>query len=278
MNIIENIKLRRSVRTFRKEALTEATTTYIKNYLQEHTGSMGPLGHTINLFEIEVDSPKQLGTYGIIKNPPKYIAGTCDNTDKALIDFGYVFERMILDFASEKLGTCWMGGTFKRADFEKRILKDSLELMPAVTPVGYFDDKRTFETVMRKLVKADNRLTFDSLFFMSDFSKGLDESEALDLREPLESVRLGPSASNKQPWRVVVSDDLKQAHFYLEKTPNYSKALGYNIQMLDMGIAMYHFEVSCDSVNIKGHWEDSNPKIKHPNKNYEYIMTYTQNS
>lgn len=274
MNILDNIKLRRSVRTFRKEALNGETKSYITNYLKEHTNTRGPFGHKVNLFEIDISSPKQLGTYGVIKNPDRYIAGTCEKTDQALIDFGYIFEKMILDFTKVEIGTCWLAGTFKRAEFEKYIEKDDLQLMPAVTPIGYFDDKRTFETVMRKVIKADNRIDFGKLFYQEGFDQPLSEEKAFMFNEPLNAVRLGPSASNKQPWRVVISKDLKACHFYLEKTPNYSKALGFNVQMIDMGIAMFHFEVSCDQLNIEGQWVDEEPNIQLPNEQFEYIMTF----
>ena len=52
--------------------------------------------------------------------------------------------------------------------------------------------------------------------------------------------RSGPSASNKQPWRIIL--DWNKAHFYLKKTENYAQSIPFDIQALDMGIALCHFE------------------------------------
>jgi nitroreductase len=274
MKTFELIKLRRSVRTYKKEAINENHIHLIRRYLKDHSGNRGPFGHAINLQEIAIDNPKKFGTYGIIKNPPMYIAGTCEKTDLALVDFGYIFEKMIIDLTDEELGTCWMAGTFKRSEFESEVQIGDLEIMPAVTPVGYFEDKRTFESVMRKVVKADNRTDFSKMFFLENFKTPLKEDQAFMFKSPLESVRLGPSASNKQPWRALVSEDLKKVHFYLEETPNYNKALGFPVQMIDMGIALYHFEAVCRELHIDGKFVKNRPKLDTPNNNYQYIITF----
>jgi nitroreductase len=51
-------------------------------------------------------------------------------------------------------------------------------------------------------------------------------------------ISLAPSASNKQPWRFVIRDH--KIDLYIEKNKNYAPMLSYDIQMLDMGIALCH--------------------------------------
>jgi len=59
-------------------------------------------------------------------------------------------------------------------------------------------------------------------------------------------VRIAPSASNKQPWRIVKIEGAW--HFFLERTKGYGDGIIFkllklaDIQRLDMGIAMCHFE------------------------------------
>ena len=89
-------------------------------------------------------------------------------------------------------------------------------------------------------------------------------------------VRLGPSASNKQPWRLVLSSDGKVYHFYIEHTPDYSSKLGYDMQLLDIGIAMCQFELSCHELEIKGQWVRKNPNLNPPNENFEYMITWIE--
>lgn len=274
MNTVEAIKARRSVRTFRDEKLSLETEEFIEKYIRENTGRKGPLGHTINMLKVEISPNVKLGTYGIIKNPKAFIAGTCENVDNGIIDFGYVFEKMILEFTKHNLGTCWLGGTFKRAVFKENIPMDPQHIVPAVTPIGYYDGKRAFESLMRKAVRADERKKWSDLFFKEDFNTSLTEEEALMFKEPLEMVRIGPSASNKQPWRFVVKEKLNECHLYLEELPRYNNSLHFPIQLLDIGIAMLHFEETCKSIGVEGSWIVEDPGIETPNVNYKYISTF----
>ena len=57
-------------------------------------------------------------------------------------------------------------------------------------------------------------------------------------------VRWAPSAVNRQPWRVVV--DGKSACFYEKKSRGYVDADGWDLQKVDMGIALYHFAYALD--------------------------------
>jgi len=63
-----------------------------------------------------------------------------------------------------------------------------------------------------------------------------------------------PSASNKQPWRIVRAQN--NFHFFLSRTPGYGGfAPNVDIQRLDMGIAMAHFELRSREAGLEGSWE-----------------------
>ncbi len=64
-------------------------------------------------------------------------------------------------------------------------------------------------------------------------------------------VRWAPSAVNRQPWRVVV--DGNEARFYEARTLGRPGAEGWDIQKIDMGIAMYHFAAAVEQAS--GDWE-----------------------
>ena len=68
------------------------------------------------------------------------------------------------------------------------------------------------------------------------------KAEELGIKTALEAVRLAPSAVNKQPWRVVVTENA--AHFYEKKDKGYDNGT-YDLQKADLGIALYHFENQC---------------------------------
>ena len=52
-------------------------------------------------------------------------------------------------------------------------------------------------------------------------------------------VRLAPSAVNKQPWRAVVCGST--VHFYEKRSKGFITAQGWDVQKIDMGIALCHF-------------------------------------
>jgi hypothetical protein len=63
---------------------------------------------------------------------------------------------------------------------------------------------------------------------------------------------LGPSASNKQPWRVIRDD--RAFHFFLCRNPGY-EITGFDLQLNDMGIARCHFELSAHEAGLAGNWQ-----------------------
>ena len=92
-------------------------------------------------------------------------------------------------------------------------------------------------------------------------------------------VRWGPSASNKQPWRIVKQENVW--HFYLQRTPGYGsdgwlgKLLGVaDVQRLDMGISMCHFELSAMELGLKGKWSVAEPALEKPDKHTEYTVSW----
>jgi len=91
-------------------------------------------------------------------------------------------------------------------------------------------------------------------------------------------VRRAPSASNKQPWRIVRDRDRGNFHFILERTKNYYrnwKIVGMeDLQRVDMGIAMHHFEAAAAELKLKGSWTVEAPKFSLPSEESEYIATW----
>lgn len=263
---MELIKSRRSVRTFKnknlEDDLKEKTNLFLANLEKEYFSK-----YKFPLIDLKLDG--KIGTYGVIKDANAYIGGVLLENGN-LIELGYLFEKIIIYLTSLNIGTCWLGGTFKRFEFiEAMDLKEGERLI-VVTPIGYVEKKMSLkEKSMRTLVQSNKRKDFDEVFFY----EGLDPLYLDDLgnfREALEMVRIGPSASNKQPWRMIKTDN--KFNLYLKRTPGYAKSLDYDIQLLDMGIAMYHFETSLKEKGLKGNWD----KIKSP-RDYdglEYIATW----
>ena len=110
------------------------------------------------------------------------------------------------------------------------------------------------------------------MFFQDDFQTPLSKEQEDKFAFPLEMVRLAPSASNKQPWRILLKDG--NVHFFEYKTPKYSDAFAYDIQRIDMGIAAAHFNHSVKELGISGKFVwDVEPKVELP-QYMEYVFSW----
>jgi hypothetical protein len=124
------------------------------------------------------------------------------------------------------------------------------------------------DKVFRYGAGSDKRKPFGELFFSRDFSQHLSENEKERYGYALEMLRLAPSASNKQPWRIVLKDNV--FHFFLQRTPNYNNLIKHSdLQRIDMGIAMSHFDLALTEKDIAHYWF-----IKDPDIALENLMEY----
>ena len=278
----ELIKKRYSCRTYSGEPITPEIQTKLNSFIKRlHSGPFGSRPRFDFVASTSGDSKELagLGTYGFIKNPPGFIIGATNPGARNLEDFGYLMEAIILYATDLGLGTCWLGGTFSRSTFASRIKITENEVIPAVTSVGYPASKpRSIDARIRHTAKADHRLPWERLFFDHKMAQHLTPAQAGMFAEPLELVRLGPSASNKQPWRIVKGKN--SWDFYLCRTPGYiNRGLVkivnlQDLQRVDMGIAMCHFELTSKMLDLKGYWQvQENPQLL-PDKDYLVSWVY----
>jgi hypothetical protein len=109
---------------------------------------------------------------------------------------------------------------------------------------------------------------------LKNFLHFMDKEHSGGFDTPLECVRMAPSASNKQPWRIIKGRGQNVMHFYLKRTPGYDNIIkDIRLQNVDMGIAMCHFELSARELGLKGDWNVNDPQIK--SKGMEYIASWT---
>ena len=165
-----------------------------------------------------------------------------------------------------------LAATMNRKAFEKAIHLQNNEVMPVVSPVGYPAIKKSMrETIMRKGVKADERLPFETLFFYNDMSQSLSKEKAGIFLNAFEMLRLAPSAVNKQPWRVILRHDA--VHFYKKKGKAMSHEEIGDIQKVDIGIALAHFDLTLQEEGINGKFIVNDPKIPEDDS-FEYMISY----
>lgn len=268
MQGMELIRHRRSVRTFDGNPLNGETREKVAAFL---AALDNPYGIPI---EWRLLSAKESGLSSpVIVGADTWLAGKMKQVPHAEEAFGYEMEKLVLYAESIGLGTTWIAGTMDRGAFERAMELQEGEVMPCVTPLGVPAKRMSLrETMMRKGVKADSRMAFGELFFDGDFSKPLAPEGAGRLAEALEMVRWAPSAVNKQPWRAVVMGD--RVHFYEKQTRGYVSASGWDLQKIDVGIALYHFVYGMEIQGWKAEIAAEDPGIPMPAET-QYIASCT---
>ncbi len=270
-SIINLIKERTSTRTYDGRALDKDHLDKLNAFLDEinkETNIKSRFKIISNIGTGKEES-KKLGTYGFIQGASTYIIGIMDKDDNNALEFGYVFEKIILFATDLGIQTCWLGGTFSKDDFAELADLNENEFIAIISPVGYKKEKmRTFETTLRATIGADKRKPWNELFFNKSMSP-LDEDEAGEFKLPLEMVRLGPSASNKQPWRII--KDESTFHFFVCRNKGYG-ITRYDLQKNDIGIAKCHFDLTLNELGIKGSWQEL--KDVHVPNDWEYMVSW----
>jgi len=275
-SIIDVIKKRHSVRNYSNKPIEKDKVQQIEAYLKNNT--QGPLGSTLRfkLFDATDYDPaelKKFGTYGFIKGSRAYIAGVVKSNVTAMEDFGYCMEKNVLFATGLGLGTCWLGGTLNRSTFAQMMNVTEDEILPAVTPIGYAKERKSLkESFIRLAVGADNRKKTEELFFDNSNTIPLVMNSSGQYSKVLDAVRIAPSASNKQPWRIIKGVG-NRYHFFMKEDTAYNTAFkNIKIQNVDMGIAMCHFELSAIELGLKGVWKIEEPAIE--SGDFKYIVTW----
>ena len=273
------MRRRVSCRTYDGRVPDEKAKERLRIFFRENT--RGPFGNVlrfdlVDLTEAERGELKALGTYGVIRGASLFIAGAVRKGVRAMEDYGYGMERNILLATSLGLGTCWLGGMLNRAGFARKIGLTPDELMPAISPVGYPAGKRSLtDRAFRFMAKSDRRKPWEKIFFDETPGRPLSREKAGHLGEVLESVRIGPSASNRQPWRIVREGG--SFHFFLQRTPGYDRITGeIRLQEVDMGIAICHFELAAMEMGLTGSWRQM--KFLFDAGMLEYVVSWADHS
>lgn len=258
MNTMELIRSRRSVRSFDGAAPDREQLDELLRYAAAvETPYALPIEWRI------LDAKAQKLSCPVITGTDTFIAGKLRRAPHAEEAFGFAFERVLLCAVSKGLGTTWIAGTLDRPAFERAMELKPDEVMPCVSPLGRPAAKMSLrESMMRKGVKADSRLPFEELFFSGGFDTPLTPDKAGALKDALEMVRLAPSAVNKQPWRAVVCGDT--VHFYEKQGKGFVAANGWDIQKVDMGIALCHFVCGMEEIGRRNTVEICDPALPHP--------------
>lgn len=262
--IEQAVRDRRSVRTFDGKPLSSEDGALVSKLLSEQGNPFGvPVEfRALDTKEHGLKSPVIAGEF-------LYVAAKAENVPDFEAAVGYEFERFCLKATAAGLGTVMLASSLNREAFEEAMELTESEVMPVASPVGHAARRQSIrEAAMRKAVGADKRLAFEEVFFKGSYGTPLAPKDAGRLESLLEAVRLAPSAVNKQPWRVIVEGE--KAHFYELHSLNEVKH--GDVQKVDIGIALAHFEMVAEELGIKTACSKSDPGFEVP-EDVDYIVS-----
>ena len=260
MNIIEAINARHSVRNFCGEPLQtpvrQALEQAINNASSPFEGTV-----TMRLASVGIGEEFRPSTYGVIRNALDFLLlGIADDKWSA-VSGGFMMEQVVLEATRLGLGTCWVGGTFRKGSFAKAADLPQGQTLEAILPVGEAARRTTFlDKILRMAARSYKRKPLGELFFVNNFSTPLTDDGPY--AGALSLMRLAPSASNSQPWRALVRGN--QVDFYY-KTGSFG--------LIDMGIGLCHFDIGCRNENITGVFATNNMPVEAPD-GFEYLISY----
>ena len=167
-----------------------------------------------------------VSTYGMLSGVRNYIVLAGSKDDPHLEEkCGYYGEEIVLTATSMGLGTCWVGGTFKKSACACHLTEG--EKLVCVITIGHAAEMTTGrQSMIRKVVRRKSKT-------IQELSSGLEQAPSW-FKSGMESVQRAPSAVNRQGVLFTVSPE---GDITVSRTSNGPFSL------VDLGIAKYHFEL-----------------------------------
>ena len=226
--------------------------------------------------KVKAENMFSTGSYGMIKGARFYLGALVrKEAPRPWEDIGFALEAMVLYATDLDLGSCWIGGIFDRRNFGRALGMEADELLPAVVAVGHADGPTT--PCATAWCAGAPRVTCARPrpgFFLPEIGKHPCHMKncrngrrcwsacAWPLRRPTSS----PGASFSRAGSF---------HFYLNRDRAYSAMMPKaDLQRIDMGIAICHFQLTAAEAGLKGEWQVEAPVLQKTPPHFEYIVSF----
>jgi len=266
--MIQTMLTRQSSRLFTRDSLKQKW-EMIDQVLRD--SKMGPLGHPIDLIrlsplELKKQGIGQLATFGVISGTAESLFGIIPNTRAGLVNYGYAMEKAAIVLRREGIGSCWLGGTFKKRKLEALYLMKETRCIPAVLAIGIpHKDQSMVERIVKLTTCSVKRKPLSDLIFDKGFQRSLPIKPGTKWETIFTCVQRAPSARNTQPCRIVREQNAY--HFYLKTRAETA------LNRIDMGIVICHFDLARMELGIEGKWRVIRP-VENPN--YKYFISFVK--
>lgn len=254
MNVIEAMKARHAVRTYKRDAeLTDAQISEIQEAIDRTDSPFGgKIAVKLHHFDLGKESPN---TYGSVKGASWYILVGASDAPESLLTLGFRMEQVALKIFEMGLGVNFITATFKGSSFIDAAGFAPETPLRVIMPFGVPSGKvRLTEKLTHLFMRSRDRKPFGETFV------GVAHDSVF--REPLEMMRLAPSAYNRQPWRAVAQGD--SVMFY--QVPSHNSLIG-------VGNGLANFWLTLRHNGVDGKF--SKPGNVPPANGWEFVTKFT---
>jgi nitroreductase len=223
--VLDAIRARRSVRNF-LGPLPADKHGVVERAIAEALALPRPFGTNVEI----ASHPPGLGRLGMISNDAGWLIGKVPadaaDTRVAHIDVAFVLHEALIRLEQHGIATVWIAGTFSPAVAERSAPGFRV---PAAIAYGLDAGRPGLGARLASWMSGSRaRLPFAQLFFDRASGQPFTEDTAGDWAGLLGAVQAGPSAVNRQPWRLGIAGNA--VHVYNAGTQA--------MALLDIGIAL----------------------------------------
>ena len=237
--LVKAVEMRKSIRKFSMRPLDEDKTGEIMNMIK----TLIPLDATI---ETEVHLVPEEGVKGLMAiKAPHYLLFFSEKKPNDLENAGFMVQQMDLALSLAGIGACWLGVAKPAPAFTKA------SRLPYVVALAL---GKASEPLHRKSKNEFKRKPLQEIY------SGLKQHHDL-----AEAVRLAPSGTNSQPWRLVAETDV--IHGFRIKAGWLKGLLYERLNRMDMGIALLHLWLAVRACGRETRVSFSQPDLMSPPKN-----------
>ncbi|WBW97458.1 nitroreductase family protein [Oceanirhabdus sp. W0125-5] len=240
MIIQDAIFKRKSIRKYKMDGLNDAALNKVEEILK----NVKPLykdidykGHLVkDGMKVQVLFKNFISKYIKVKSP-HYIIITSEKKEGYLENVGFAFEEIVLQLTCMGIGTCWIG-----APFDRKMVKDMIQIDDNHEPVLLISlgEPEDFFSMYVNDISEYKRKPFEKVV-----------SGELDpiFEDVFHYVRVAPSATNSQPW-IYQKEEGEIKAFCIERKNKLTKAIYNQLNLIDMGISLFHLKVGLEKHNM----------------------------
>lgn len=250
----EIIKRRQSCRSFADKAVGSEVLEEMKAYYEGCPRLLPEVATELCFFEwgAAENLGTSIGYNGFIIKAPMYFAVFSEDADHYVENAGFLAQGLTLKLTQLGLDACWL--TINDETEARKALDCGERLkLAAIVAFGYksAEKKEARLDIVSpsnvKLVKSENKvapkISLDDLLFAGVYGEKLNRERLYtELEDSLLAVSAAQSFFNRQPYRIIVDDDLVSLIGIPDEMTNDSD------RYLNYGIAMFNFYAVMDAL------------------------------